>query len=326
VGSIDKRDQKTSGSPLALMKREIQYQILQLPAFASEIEQSNVAREFSPSSMVFAGAGDSYAASLFAHYYSGGHALAADPSELAQTPDLCDNKIVYITSVSGRTRANIQLARRIRRIARQRVAVSAEPGSPLARECEQTIVLPYSSKDMITPGTLSFTLSLLVVASRITALPRLQDLGHVNRRAVEWARKLEIHPRSGFLFVGSGIGYAMAAYGAFKIQEVLGQPADYVHSEQFGHSKLFSIRESDNIVCFASGRDKKAASLSRILGKNGFDSHLLTSHSQDPVIAGLEASFCFQHLALRISKMRGLKDAAFLTDESRLALSSRLIY
>jgi fructoselysine-6-P-deglycase FrlB-like protein len=325
VGSID-RNPEHSGSSLALMKREIQDQIRQLPAFASEVERSNQARDFSPSSTVFAGAGDSYAASLFAHYYSGGYALAADPSELAQTPDLCVDKIVYITSVSGRTRANIQLAKRIRRIARQRIAVSANPRSPLARECDQTIVLPYRRKTMMAPGTLTFTLGLLAVASRIKPLPRLLNVEHVNRRAAEWARDLEIHPRSSFLFVGSGIGYAMAAYGAFKIQEVLGRPADYVHSEQLGHSKLFSIRESNNIVCFASPGDKKTASLSRILAKKGFDSHLFSSHSQDPVIASLEAAFSFQHLALRIAEMRGLKDAAFLTDEKRLALSSRLIY
>jgi fructoselysine-6-P-deglycase FrlB-like protein len=308
------------------MEREMKDQILDLPAFASKLEQSTEARDFSPTDMVFTGSGDSYAASLFAHYFSSGLARAVDPNDLTQAPEGCKDRTVFITSVSGRTKANVLLARRIKRIARKRVAITANPTGPLASECDNTIPLPYRREETITPGTLSFTMSLLAVASRIKPLPILRNLEMINKRASEWAQHFKIHSHTNFLFVGSGIGHALAAYGAFKIQEVLGEPAEYEHTEQLGHSKLFSIRKTDNILCLVSGRDRATADMSRILAKNGFNANLLTSDAREPVIAGLEAAFSFQQLALRLAKSRGLKDVAFLTDRKRLALSSRLIY
>jgi fructoselysine-6-P-deglycase FrlB-like protein len=323
--SIDKPRRASRISSLGLMEREMNDQILELPAFALALKQS-ASRIFSPRDMVFIGSGDSYAASLFAHHLSKELALASDPNDLAQSPDACEDRTVFITSVSGRTRANILLARRIKQVARRRVAVSANLEGLLVRECDETILLPYLRKEALTPGTLSFTLSLLAVASRIRPLPTLRGLEKISARAGEWAQRLMIHPRSNFLFLGSGVGYAIAAYGAFKIQEVLGIPAEYNHTEQLGHSKLFSIRKTDNILCFAPSWDRKTADVSRILARNGFNAHLLTSDAREPVIAGLEAAFSFQRLALSLAKRRGHKDVAFLSDRGRLALSSRLIY
>ncbi len=324
--SIDRRKPANNASSIAIMKEEIESQVLALPAFASQMARSDSALHGEISGMIFTGSGDSYASSLFAHYLSHGFARAADPFELMSSPLVCRDKAVFITSVSGRTRTNVRLARRIREIARRRVAITANPLSPLARECEETINLPYKTRGQITSGTLSFTLSLLAVASRIKALPVLRDLDGIDERANKWARNSKIFSRSDFLFVGSGIGYALSAYGAFKIHEVLGQSAEYEHSEQIGHSKLFSLRKTDNIVCFASRGDRKTAEVSRTLKGNGFHSLLLTSHSRNPVTSGLEAAFSFQHLALSLARKKGLEQVAFLTDKIRLALSSRLIY
>jgi fructoselysine-6-P-deglycase FrlB-like protein len=326
VDSIDKQRTTTSNSSIRLMESEMGDQILELPAFASDLRRTNQSGDFGPSEMVFTGSGDSYAASLFAHHLSNGRALGADPNDLTLAPEGCGDKVVFITSVSGRTRANILLAKRIKRIARRRVAISANPTGPLARECNETIPIPYRKNETITPGTLSFTLSLLAVASRIKPLPTLRRLEKINARASEWAQQLKTYPSSSFLFLGSGIGYALAAYGAFKIQELIGLPADYDHAEQVGHSKLFSLRKTDNILCFALGPDEKTIEVSRTLAKNDFNTHLFASDAEDPVVAGLEAAFSIQQLALRLAKRKGLRDVAFLNDRKRLALSSRLIY
>ncbi len=314
-----------NASSIDMMEKEIGDQILDLPAFASQLEQRHSDQHGEISDMIFTGSGDSYATSLFAHCLSSGFARAADPYEVMSSPDLCRDKIVFITSVSGRTKANVELARRIRKIARKRVAITANPLAPLAMECDDTITLPYR-RGPITSGTLSFTLSLLAVASRVEALPILGDLDGIYERANKWVKKLTIFPRADFLFIGSGIGYALSAYGAFKIHEVLGQSAEYEHTEQIGHSKLFSLRKADNIVCFGSRFDTKTVEVSRILAENGFHSQLLTSDDSDSVITGLEAAFSYQHLALGLAKKRGLKQVAFLGDKKRLALSSRLIY
>ncbi len=323
--SIDRRRQANSGT-IALMEEEMGEQVLALPKFRNELERNSDSRRPDPSDLVFTGSGDSYATSLFAHYLSKRIAHAADPNDLSEGPDACKDRLVYITSVSGLTRANILLARRIKRISRKRVAVTANLDSRLAQVCDQIINLPYRRKGAVTPGTLSFSLSLLATASRIIRLPSWQDLDRISASAGEWARQFSTGHHGSFVFIGSGVGYALAAYGAFKVQEVLGQAADYVHSEQLGHSKLFSIRKTDSIVCFASPDDKKTREVSRILAENGFNLHLLLGHERDPIRSSLEAAFAFQDLSLRLAKKRGLKDASFLTDKKRLRLSSRLIY
>src|SRR5438445_9600336 len=104
----------------------------------------------------------------------------------------------------------------------------------------------------------------------------------MERRAAEWARGLRVHPNGGFLFVGSGTGYALAMYAAFKIHEVLGLSAQYQHTEQLGHSQLFSLQqESDNLLFLSPSPDKKASEVFQVLSKNGFHAYLLKSEILD---------------------------------------------
>ncbi|OLE90279.1 MAG: hypothetical protein AUF79_10725 [Crenarchaeota archaeon 13_1_20CM_2_51_8] len=329
MASIGKNQQRTLGktSSLDAMEQEIHNQVEDLPAFARELGEYDRFRNPDPSSMIFTGSGDSLASSLFAHYLSQMQASAADPYELQLHPKGAKSKTVFITSVSGKTRTNIQLARKVKGIAKKRVAITANPSSLLAKECDDVIRLRYRSPGILTSGTASFSASLLAVASPIRRLPKLDSLPVVERRAAEWARGLRVHPRGGFLFVGSGTGYALAMYAAFKIHEVLGLSAQYQHTEQLGHSQLFSLqRKTDNLLFLSPSSDKKTSEVFRILSKNGFNAYLLKSGAADPILAALQVMFCLQHLALNLGRKMGLQECAFLTDKKRLALSSRLIY
>jgi glucosamine 6-phosphate synthetase-like amidotransferase/phosphosugar isomerase protein len=149
----------------------------------------------------------------------------------------------------------------------------------------------------------------------------------MEQRAAAEARRLKVHPRGEFLFIGSGTGYSLAMYAAFKIHEVLGLPAQYQHTEQLGHSQLFSMREKSNNLLFLSpSSDKKTSEVCRALSISGFNAHLLKSDRRDPILGTLQVMFCLQHLALYLGRKRGLQECAFVTDKKRLALSSRLIY
>jgi fructoselysine-6-P-deglycase FrlB-like protein len=308
------------------MTGEMEDQKIKLPRFSSTLKKIGTGRAGSIQ-MIFTGSGDSYACALFAHYLSGGLALSAEPYELLQASGICKDKAVFIISVSGRTGANLDLAKRVKGKAKNRIAITANPDSPLASECDSNIIIPYTpERGPNTPGTLSFTLSLLAVSSRIVSLPDVSDLNAMYSRAKKWARNQKMSPSGELLFVGSGMSFALSAYGAFKIHEVLGQQAGFEHTEQVGHSKLFSLTTTDKIICLALGDEEKTAQLSRILARNGLRSQLLTIRERNPVLAGLEAAFHFQHLALSLAKRRGLQQVAFLSDEKRLGLSSRLIY
>jgi len=309
------------------MEQEIHNQVEDLPAFASELGEYDRFRNLDRSRMIFTGSGDSLASSLFAHYLSQMQAFAADPFELQLYPQVSKNKTVFITSVSGKTRTNIQLARKVKRVAKKRVAITANPKSPLAKECDDVIQLRYRSSGILTSGTASFSASLLSVASPLRRLPKLDSLPIIERRAAEWARRLRVHPRGEFLFVGSGTGYALAMYAAFKIHEVLGLPAQYQHTEQLGHSQIFSLKEQrDNLFFLAPSLDEKTSEVYGALSKSGFNAYLLKSGTRDPILATLQVMFCLQHLALHLGRKMGLQECAFIKDKKRLALSSELIY
>jgi len=329
VASIRKSQQRTLGktSSLDAMEQEIRNQVEDLPAFARELGNCDRFRNLDPSSMIFTGSGDSLASSLFAHYLSQMQALAADPYELQLYPRVCRNKTLFITSVSGKTRTNIQLAKRVRGLAKNRVAITASPTSPLAKECDDLIQIRYRSPGILTSGTASFSASLLAVALLIRQLPKLDSLRIMEKRAAEWARPLRVHRNGEFLFVGSRTGYALAMYAAFKIHEVLGLPAQYQHAEQLGHSQLFSLQEkSANLLFLAPSSDQKTTEVFRVLSKSGFNVHLLKSDTRDPLLGTLQVMFCLQHLALHLGRKMGLQECAFVMDKKRLALSSRLIY
>jgi len=116
-------------------------------------------------------------------------------------------------------------------------------------------------------------------------------------------------------------------YAAFKIHEVLGLPAQYQHTEQLGHSQLFSLQnKTDNLLFLAPSSDGKTSEVYRAISKSGFNACLLKSDRHDPILGTLQVMFCLQHLALYLARKLGLQECAFLTDKKRLALSSRLIY
>jgi glucosamine--fructose-6-phosphate aminotransferase (isomerizing) len=329
VASIGKSQQRTPSktSSLDAMDQGIDNQVEELPAFARELGKDNRFRPLDPSRMIFTGSGDSFASSLFAHYLSEMQAFAADPFELQLQPQVTANKTLFITSVSGKTRTNILLAKSVKRLAKKRIAITANPESTLAKECDETIRLQYRDTGVLTAGTASFSASLLAAASLIRQLPKLDSLRTMEIRAAEWARHSRVRPRGEFLFIGSGTGYALAMYAAFKIHEVLALPAQYHHTEQLGHSQLFSLKEKrDNLFFLAPSFDEKTSEVFRVLSKDGFNASLLKSRTADPILATLQVMFCIQHLALNLRRKMGLEECAFVTDKKRLALSSQLIY
>jgi len=116
-----------------------------------------------PRGAILVGAGDSYAAALCASYLSRLDSLVLDPYELIAAPELARSKTVAVISVSGRTKSNVAAARSVKGIARARVGVTSVEDSPLAKEVDQTILLPVEYRPR-SPGMASFALSLAYCA------------------------------------------------------------------------------------------------------------------------------------------------------------------
>jgi fructoselysine-6-P-deglycase FrlB-like protein len=307
------------------MAEEISNQTEDLPIFASQLRRKHLPK-LKPSTLIFAGSGDSYAAAVFAQELSQGQAVASDPYELLTSIGRTRGKNLVIVSASGWTRANIELAKRAKTVAIKRIAVTADPESPLAKECDETLQLRYRTTGIMTSGTISFTTGLLACVSLLRSLPRTVQLESVFGAARVWARELNLAEKGSIVFVGSGVNFALALYGASKIHEVLGARAEAVYPEQLGHTKLFTIdKKRDLIVCISSRRDM-AVEVSRLLHKDGFQTSLLTTPNNDIVIGSLKKAIHLQVLALALAKRRQMVEVAFLSDLRRLKLSNKLIY
>ncbi len=307
------------------MEEEILNQALDLPRFASQLRKTHLPR-LERSTLVFAGSGDSYAAAVFAQELSQEQAEASDPYELLTNIGRTRGKNLIIISVSGRTRTNVELARKAKGIATRRLAVTAHPESPLARECDETLQLEYRTTGILTSGTISFTTSLLACAFLLGNLPRTIQVKTALGAANLWAKNLKQAEKGSFVFTGSGTNYALSLYGAAKINEVLGAEAEAVYPEQLGHAKLFTIdKKRDVIVCISSGRDK-AMETHELLRRNGFQSSMLRKPSGLALNASLRIAVYLQRLAHSLAMRKRIKECAFLTETNRLKLSNSMIY
>jgi len=202
------------------MEKEISNQTQDLPRFASQLRKISLPR-LKPSTVVLAGSGDSYAAATFTQELSQGQAVASDPYELLTNMRRIRGKNLVIVSVSGRTRTNVELARKAKGIAKNTFAITANPDSPLARECNETLQLKYRSTGVLTSGTVSFTTSLLACTSLLVNLPRTVQPKTALTDTPSLTANLKQAEKGAFFFIGSGVNYALSLYGAAKILSLI---------------------------------------------------------------------------------------------------------
>jgi len=307
------------------MAEEISNQSHDLPSFASQLRKRHIPK-LKPSSLIFTGSGDSYAASVFAQEISKGESAALDPYELLRNIRRMRRKNLVIISVSGRTKTNVELARKAKGISTSTLAITANPDSPLARECDETLQLEYRTTGILTSGTISFTTSLLACALLLGNLPNIVRVKAATMGTPQLATNLKQIGKGAFVFTGSGVNYALALYGAAKINEILGSNAEAVYPEQLGHAKLFTIdKKRCSILCISSGRDK-AMETHQLLHKDDFLSSIIAFPDSQVVNRSLRIATYLQRLALFLAKRKGIKECAFLSDKNRLKLSNRMIY
>ena len=314
---------------IAQMSEEIKYQIDDLPAFSRYLRSLDVPvdSEKAGSNCLFVGAGDSFAAAKAAEYLSGFRARALDPYDLLLRPKIAEGKHLFVISVSGRTRTNIEAAKAAHGIAKRVTAITSNAHSALAEASDDIIELRFRKTGAVTPGTVSFTTTLLACCSRVREVPMITNLEQVFDSSVRWSDAIEL-PSAGTVFiVGTGLGYCMAIYGAAKIFEVLGSKSQYQATEEFSHMELFSLSEGDFVLLIpASGVDKKAAELEGNLSRGGWKVAKISLNEGDEVIHSILASMRLQVLALRTAQRLGLEECSFKKKEKQLRISDQMIY
>ena len=112
---------------------------------------------------VYVGSGDSYVAGLIVEFLTDHKCRCYSPSDLLNTR-FSDDKTYCFISVTGKTKANIELARRATDLGVKTIAVTQNRSSQLAQICEEIVPLKITSIRSPTAGFGTF------VANVITCL------------------------------------------------------------------------------------------------------------------------------------------------------------
>jgi fructoselysine-6-P-deglycase FrlB-like protein len=310
-----------------------------LASVASELrEQPSLLRSFSRSALwpspgdpdarlLFAGAGDSYAASLCASFLAGPPVLAFDPYSLRESIDWAKGREVCIISVSGETRSNIDLAHALKGIAQHTTAITSSPESRLAAAVDSVVQLPFRPR-FKSPGIASFALS-LAAALRICGLDLGYEFEDIFSRGVLLSKRIRIAARRGggvTHFAGNNEDYAISIYGAAKIYELLGRKAQASLLEEFSHMQLFSLTTSDTVNVVEPPEIGEGGQLAQKLSKGGYKSASSIRVQGERAERVFILAFAMQTAAIREAKRQGLGAPSFLGARKQLKISDEMIY
>ena len=336
------------------MQTEIEYQVQELPKL--DLLSSSSSLPPPVNNCLFVGSGDSYIAGLAAQYYSGSHAICCSPIDIINNHLLVKKRNLFIVSISGNTQANILAAKIAKKHGVSTVsALTARSSSRLAKSCGQTIELKYKNTGITTAGTISFTASMIKCISLSTKLIQLpSDLRKMYNLAEKQAKQAisKIDDKNNnnnnnnntttsngnnstsYFILGNSKLHAIAMYGALKFNEVFGTKAMAYPVEEFCHSPLFSIKETDQVIVLGGGERENedgdedydnSRKLSKRLNEEGFSSvHVGSKHTGIELL--LQATFFIQLFVLKLAQKYGLTSCYFLRNKKLLKISSDFIY
>jgi fructoselysine-6-P-deglycase FrlB-like protein len=310
------------------MQSEIEYQVQDLHKLHLSSPVSNC---------LFVGSGDSYIAGLAAQYFSGSRAICCSPIDIIKNPLLVKRRNLFVVSISGNTQANIIAAKIAKKHGVGTIsALTARSSSRLAKSCDQTIELKYKNTGITTAGTISFTASMIKCISLSTELQLPSNLRKMYNRAENQAKQAisKIDDKSNssstsYFILGNSQLHAIAMYGALKFNEVFGAKAMAYPTEEFCHSPLFSIKETDQAIVLGGQEDDddddNSSKLSKRLNEEGFAS-VHVGFKPTGIELLLQATFFIQLFVLKLAQKYSLTSCYFLRNEKLLRVSSDFIY
>ncbi len=266
----------------------------------------------------FFGLGDSYAASIAVSELTG--CVYGEPYEW-QYKKLPFGKNFIFISVSGKTNANINLAKKAKELKNRIIVITGNRDSELAKIANLVIDMNYKEK-IILPGTLSFTKS-LVASFSLFGIDL--DFEIIKREYEKSKEKRFGYFGDGSLFIlASPLLYPIAYYWKAKTAETTGIKAFAERVELFSHVDLFFLNRNDGLIILSRPEDKKAQLLFDSLSeKINFCIKIdFSQRLQESYIIG---SFYAQLFSYNLMRTLGKYDFNFSKSEF-LEFSNRLIY
>ena len=197
---------------------------------------------------IYVGSGDSYVAGLIAEYLTNHKCRCYSPSDLFNSRFIKDKTYCFI-SVTGKTKANIEVARRASQAGVRTVAVTLNRNSQLAKVCKEVVPLKITTIQTPTIGFGTFVASVITCLQIVgVTIPSRFDLWQKN--GLELSLNLlssMIFPEQTVYLLGNKTLYAIALYTSLKMSEFFCTTAVAHKLEEFCHSPIFGIKKSHHL-------------------------------------------------------------------------------
>jgi fructoselysine-6-P-deglycase FrlB-like protein len=271
---------------------------------------------------IYVGSGDSFVAGLIAEYLTQ-KCKCYSPSDFINSR-LLEGKTYCFISVTGKTSANIKLARRAKKSGLSTVAVTTNEKSKLAQVCDLVVPLNITKVKTPTAGFRTF------VANVITCLQLLgiyvpNKFESWHNQAKQFSAKISdslLLPNDMLYILGNNLLYPLALYTSFQMAEFFGKAAVAHKLEEFCHSPIFGLKKSDNLWILGQNEERIKIQLDKL----GVHLSYFELSNRDVFAQIFESIFFVQGLLLRLSEKYQYKELQYVTMKNLLKASSDIIY
>jgi hypothetical protein len=182
--------------------------------FNSQIKQLyNIHNEKLFDDCIYVGSGDSYVAGLIAEFRTDHKCRCYRPSDLSNSKFIKGKTYCFI-SVTGRTKANIELARRAKECGIKTAAITLNEKRELAKVCDEVVPLKITKVNTPTVGFRTFVANVITCLQIVgVRVPSKFDIWH--KRGLELSLELldsMIFPNLTLYILGNNTLYALALY------------------------------------------------------------------------------------------------------------------
>jgi fructoselysine-6-P-deglycase FrlB-like protein len=276
---------------------------------------------------IFVGSGDSYVAGLMVEFITGYKCVCYSPSDLINSR-LNDDKTYCFISVTGRTKANIAVARRATEAGINTIAVTMNSDSKLAQVCKEIVPLDLKRTTFEISSFSAFTANVLTCLQIAgVAVPQKFDVWY--NKGVELSQKFldskTLLDRKGKMVVfilGNNMLYTLALYTSLKMTEFFGTTSVAHKLEEFCHSPVFGVRKSHQLWILG----QKEESISQKLSRLGLKLSYIELYNQDNLSQLFESIFFVQNLMLLLAEKYEYTELNYPRMKDVLKASSDIIY
>jgi fructoselysine-6-P-deglycase FrlB-like protein len=272
---------------------------------------------------IYVGSGDSYVAGLIAEYLTSHKCRCYSPSDLFNSRFIKDKTYCFI-SVTGKTKANIEVARRASQAGVKTVAVTSTRKSELAQICDEIVVPEIKRTDTPTAGFGTFVGN-VVACLQIAGLtiPQKFDIWHEN--GVKLSHRLLKSftiPEETLFLLGNNTLYALALYASLQVAEFFGSTAIAHKLEEFCHSPIFGLKKSHCIWILGQNDEQ----IRRRLNRLGLHFSYIEFYNKDIFTQLFVSIFFVQNLILLLAEKYGYTELQYVVMKDVLKASSDIIY